>query len=190
VDDDKLYITANDLLADSFRLGWQVIDSGFAPTHLVGIWRGGAPVGIAVQELFEYQGLACDHIAIRTASYSGIDRQEPEVRVFALGHLVDTLNPEDRLLVIDDVFDSGRSIAAFLRELRARCRHNTPREIRIATVYWKPARNRTTLAPDYFVQKTDAWLVFPHEICGLTDAEIRRHKPAASAILREGDDPA
>ena len=185
--DSKVYITANDLLADSYRLGWQVIDSGFAPTHLVGIWRGGAPVGIAVQELLEYRGLDCDHIAIRTASYTGIDRQEPEVRVFALGHLVDTLAPEDRLLIIDDVFDSGRSIAAFLRELRARCRHNAPRDIRIATVYWKPARNTTALAPDYFIHKTDAWLVFPHEICGLTDAEIRRHKPAAAAILRDKD---
>jgi hypoxanthine phosphoribosyltransferase len=188
--DQKVYITAEALLADSFRLGWQVIDGGFAPTHLVGIWRGGAPVGIAVQELLEYRGHDCDHIAIRTASYSGIDRQEPEVRVFALGHLVDTLAPEDRLLVIDDVFDSGRSIAAFLRELRARCRHNTPRDIRIATVYWKPVRNKTDLAPDYFVHKTDAWLVFPHEICGLTEAEIRRHKPAAAAILRDKDAPA
>ncbi len=186
-DDTKLYITANDLLADSYRLGWQVIDSGFAPTHLVGIWRGGAPVGIAVQELLEYRGHDCDHIAIRTASYTGIDRQNPEVRVFALGHLVDTLAPEDRLLVIDDVFDSGRSIAAFLRELRARCRYNAPRDIRIATVYWKPARNTTALAPDYFIHKTDAWLVFPHEICGLTEAEIRLHKPAAAAILRDKD---
>ena len=53
---DKIYISANDLLADSLRLGMQVIDSGFAPTHLVGIWRGGAPVGIAVQELLEYHG--------------------------------------------------------------------------------------------------------------------------------------
>ena len=95
--DTKVYISANDLLADSYRLGWQVIDSGFVPTHLVGIWRGGAPVGIAVQELLEYRGLDCDHIAIRTASYTGIDRQEPEVRVFALGHLV------GRLLDGDDV---------------------------------------------------------------------------------------
>lgn len=184
MDDDKIYISANDLLADSFRLGWQVIDSGFAPTHLVGIWRGGAPVGIAVQELLEYQGLHCDHIAIRTSSYTGIDTQGPEVRVFALGHLIDTLNPEDRLLVIDDVFDSGRSIDAFLRELRLRCRHNTPREVRIATVYWKPARNRTALKPDFFVHQSDAWLVFPHEINGLRMDEIRRNKPEADAILR------
>jgi hypothetical protein len=181
---DKLYICANDLLADSFRLGGLVIESGFAPTHLVGIWRGGAPVGIAVQELLEYHGHPCDHISVRTSSYLGIDLQTPEVRVFALGYLIDTLGPEDRLLVIDDVFDSGRSIAAFLDELALRCRHNMPREVRIATVYYKPARNQTALKPDYFVHETDAWLVFPHEINGLSVDEIRRHKPDANTILR------
>ncbi|GGE01767.1 hypoxanthine phosphoribosyltransferase [Polymorphobacter glacialis] len=184
---EKIYISANELLADSFRLGWQVIDSGFAPTHLVGIWRDGAPVGIAVQELLEHHGCVCDHIAIRTSSYTGIDMQAPEVRVFALGHLVDSLDPEDRLLIIDDVFDSGRSIVAFLRELALRCRHNTPREVRIATVYWKPARNCTALKPDFFVHETDAWLVFPHEIDGLSREEILRNKPDAAVILRSGE---
>jgi hypoxanthine phosphoribosyltransferase len=140
-----------------------------------------------VQELLEFHGCRCDHIAIRTSSYTGIDQQAPEVRVFALGHLIDTLNPEDRLLVIDDVFDSGRSIDAFLRELRLRCRHNMPQDIRIATVYWKPARNTTTLTPDYFIHQSDDWLVFPHEINGLTTDEIRRHKPEAAAILRLED---
>lgn len=183
--DEKIYITADSLLADSFRLGGQVLDSGFAPTHLVGIWRGGAPVGIAVQELLAYHDCPCDHIAIRTSSYTGIDCQAPEVRVFALGYLIDTLGPDDRLLVIDDVFDSGRSVAAFLAELSARCRHNTPRDIRIATVYYKPARNQTDLTPDFFVHQTDAWLVFPHEINGLTIDEIRRNKPEAALILRK-----
>lgn len=182
---EKIYITANDLLRDSFRLGTQVIASGFVPTHLVGIWRGGAPVGIAVQELLEYKGFACDHIAVRTSSYTGIDRQDAEVRVFALGYLIDTLNPEDRLLVIDDVFDSGRSIRAFLDELKQRCRHNMPREIRIATVYYKPSRNRTDLMPDFHVHQTEEWLVFPHEIDGLSADEIRMHKPDAAVILGE-----
>lgn len=186
---DKVYISADSLLADSFRLGIDVLDSGFAPTHLVGIWRGGAPVGIAVQELLAYHGHDCDHIAVRTSSYTGIDEQDPEVRVFALGYLIDTLNPDDRLLVIDDVFDSGRSIRAFLRELAVRCRHNMPREIRIATVYYKPARNQTDLVPDFFVHQSDAWLVFPHEINGLTIDEIRRNKPEAQIILREEDQP-
>lgn len=183
--DEKIYIDANQLLADSLRLGMQVVDSGFKPTHLVGIWRGGAPVGIAVQELLDYHGQHCDHIAIRTSSYHGIDQQDALVKVFALGYLIDTLDPTDRLLIIDDVFDSGRSIRAFIAELQARCRHNMPRDIRIATVYYKPRRNVTDLKPDYFVYETDQWLIFPHEIDGLTIEEIRRHKPEAAIILRE-----
>lgn len=179
----KIWLTADQLLEDSFRLARLVIESGFAPTHLVGIWRGGAPVGIAVQELLEFHGVAADHIAIRTASYSGIDRQDREVRVYALGYLIDTLGPDDRLLVVDDVFDTGRSIEAFLNELKARCRHNMPRDVRIGTVYWKPERNQTALQPDFFVHKCDDWLVFPHEICGLSEEEIRAHKPQAGIIL-------
>jgi uncharacterized protein len=181
----KIYISANELLADSLRLGMQVLESGFAPTHLVGIWRGGAPVGIAVQELLDYHGVACDHIAIRTSSYQGIGRQDKQVRVFALGYLIDTLNPEDRLLVIDDVFDSGRSIRAFIAELKTRCRHNMPRDVRTATIWYKPLRNITDMVPDFFVHETDQWLIFPHEFDGLTKEEIRRNKPDAAIILNE-----
>jgi hypothetical protein len=180
---EKVYLSANQLLEDSFRLAQLVVDSGFHPTHIVGIWRGGAPIGIAVQELLEYRGIDADHIAIRTSSYTGIDQQDKKVRVFALGYLIDTLNPEDRLLVVDDVFDSGRSIRAFLSELATRCRYNMPRDVRIATVYFKPARNVTDLKPDFYVHKTDEWLVFPHEINGLTPEEIRANKPAADIIL-------
>ena len=179
----KTYLSADALLTDSFRLAEQIYTSGFRPTHIVGIWRGGAPVGIAVQEWLEYRGVESDHIAIRTASYTGIDQQSREVRVYALGYLIDTLNPDDHLLVIDDVFDSGRSIEAFLAELSARCRHNMPRDVKIATVYYKPARNQTDLLPDYYVHQTDEWLVFPHEICGLTEAEIAAHKPEVAAAM-------
>ena len=179
----KIWLTADGLLGDSFRLARAVLESGFRPTHLVGIWRGGAPIGIAVQEFFDVHGVACDHIAIRTASYTGIDQQSKTVKVYALGYLIDTLNTDDRLLIIDDVFDSGRSVAAVLAELKARCRANMPAEVRIATVWYKPKRNQTALTPDYFVHESDEWLVFPHEIDGLSEAEIRAHKPAADVIL-------
>lgn len=179
----KIWLTADELLADSYRLARAVLESGFRPTHLVGIWRGGAPIGIAVQEFFDWHGLDCDHIAIRTASYTGIDQQAKTVKVHALGWLVDRLNADDRLLVIDDVFDSGRSVEAVLAELRARCRANTPADIRIATVWYKPGRNQTALKPDYFIHESEDWLVFPHEIVGLTPEEVRAHKPAADVIL-------
>lgn len=179
---DKLFLTADALLADSFALGVRVLQSGFRPTFLAALWRGGAPVGIAVQELLEHQGVPCDHIAVRTSSYTGIDQPQKTVRVHAMDYLVSHIGPDDRLLVIDDVFDSGRSLEAVIDELQRRCGPRAPREVRIATVWYKPARNRSRLVPDFFVHETDRWLVFPHELQGLTDAEIRAHKPAAAAL--------
>lgn len=180
----KTFISAQSLLEDSLALGLKVVKSGFRPSFLVGVWRGGAPIGIAVQEVLEYHGVSCDHIAIRTSSYTGIDQQSRTVRVHAIDYLVSMLNADDGLLLIDDVFDSGRSLEAVIEELGRRCRRNLPDQIRIATVYYKPARNRSTLRPDFFVRETDQWLVFPHEICGLTREEILAHKPVDAEFLR------
>ena len=179
---EKTFISAESLLRDSLALGLMIARSDYRPTFIAGIWRGGAPVGIAVQEVLEYQGIHSDHIAIRTSSYQGIDQQQKTVRVHGIDYLVSRLSFEDRLLLIDDVFDSGRSLEAVVDELARRCKRNLPEQLRIATVYYKPARNRSRLQPDYFVHRTDRWLVFPHELQGLTEAEIREHKPWATGI--------
>ncbi|MBS0394468.1 MAG: hypoxanthine phosphoribosyltransferase, partial [Proteobacteria bacterium] len=172
---ERLYITADDLLADSFRLGLQILDSGYHPTHIVGIWRGGTPVGIAVQELLDFFGIKTDHIAIRTSLYTGIGTTAPRVQVHGLNYIVRHVNAEDRLLIVDDVYDSGRSIRQVIDDLRHECRRNTP-EIRIATVYTKPAKSIPSGVPHYYLHETDRWLVFPHELSGLSVEEILARK--------------
>lgn len=178
---DKLYISANELLADSFELAFRILDSGYRPTHIVGIWRGGTPVGIAVQELLDYCGVKSDHIAIRTSLYTGIDTTASRVQVHGLNYIVRHVNAEDSLLIVDDVYDSGRSIRQVIDDLREECRRNTP-EIRIATVYRKPARCVPAGVPHYFLRDTDRWLVFPHELSGLTSEEILTRKPGIEAL--------
>lgn len=179
----KVFISAESLLRDSMELARRVIQSGFRPTFLVGIWRGGAPIGIVVQEALEYHGVHTDHIAIRTSAYLDGDHQAKVVRVHALDYLVSSLSHDDRLLLVDDVFDSGRSLEAVMAELQRRCRRNLPEQIRIATVYYKPSRNRGRLLPDYYVRTEEHWLVFPHEIQGLTREEILEHKPVGVEFL-------
>lgn len=186
---EKTFISAESLLRDSLELGLKVVRSDFRPSYLVAIWRGGAPIGITVQEVLEYNEIECDHIAIRTSSYTGIGQQAKTVRVHALDYLVSQLTAEDRLLLIDDVFDSGHSLNAVIAELRRRCRRNLPEQIRIATVYYKPARNRTQLTPDYYVRSTDQWLVFPHEVHGLTREEILAHKPVDESFFMARERP-
>jgi len=180
---NKVFISAESLLRDALELGLRIARSDFRPTFLVAIWRGGAPIGITVQEVLEYNGIQCDHIAIRTSSYTGIAQQAKTVRVHAVDYLVSQLTAEDQLLLIDDVFDSGRSIEAVVDELKRRCRRNMPERVRIATAYYKPARNRSSLVPDFYVRSTDDWLVFPHEVQGLTREEILAHKPVDESFF-------
>lgn len=185
----KHYITANELLLDSFRLAEQVYNSGFRPNFIVGVWRGGAPVGIVVQEYLDFMGINADHIAIRTSSYLGIDQQDVNVRVYGLNYVVDNTRPSDSVLVVDDVFDSGRSIQAILRELQNRTGDSVPKTIKIACPWYKPKRNQTNITPDYYVHSTENWLVFPHEIIGLTHEEIIQGKGGEIAkIIQNSSD--
>ena len=180
---DKYYISADDLLLDSYKLGVQIYNSDFCPNFIVGVWRGGAPVGVAIQEILAYLGNETDHIAIRTSSYTGIGEQEDTVHVYSLSYLVRHMNAEDKLLIIDDVFDSGRSIKAILDSLHEKSRNNTPQDIRVAVPWYKPNNNKTDIKPDYFLHETDKWLVFPHELDGLTKQEIFANKPGVEEIL-------
>jgi len=179
----KYYISADDLLLDSYKLGIKIFDSGFKPDFIVGVWRGGTPVGISVQEVLEYLGSPSDHIATRTSSYYGIGKQNKEVKVHGLDYIIDNINYEDQLLLVDDVFDSGSSIQAIVDTLHKKSRRNTPKDIRIATPWYKPDNNKTDRVPDYYLHETDEWLVFPHELQGLTEEEIFENKPGVKEIL-------
>ncbi len=190
---DKLFIEEEALLNDSFRMAVSVYESGFAPTFSVGIWRGGSSVGIYVQECLQFLGVESDHISIRT-SYAGLPEYQKSVddpstiRVHGLQYLLENLNADDRLLIVDDVFNSGYSIEAVLNQLNKKLRLNMPADVRIATPYYKPARNKTDRHPDYFVHEVDEWLVFPYELQGLSREDIEANKPAMAGVLETLDE--
>lgn len=179
----KQYLSAQGLLEDAFRLGAQILNSGFRPTFMIAVWRGGVPMGIAVQEFLEYHGVSTDNIAIRTSSYSGIDQQSRSVRVHGLDYLVKHVTQEDALLIVDDVFDTGRSVEAIINQLQQRARLNTPGDIRVAVPYYKPSRNEVGREPDYFLHATEAWLKYPHSLEGLSVEEIAENRPELYRIL-------
>ena len=99
---EKLFIKPTELLEDSYNLAWKIYESGYKPDYIVGVWRGGAPVGIAVQEFLKVLGINSDHIAIRTSYYSGVDERRNKVEVYGLNYVINKVKSEDKLLVVDD----------------------------------------------------------------------------------------
>lgn len=178
--DEKRYIGADEYLGDGWRLAAAVRMSGWRPDFIVGLWRGGAPVAIAVHEFFKATGWNVQHVPLKCVSYTGIGENAGKVE-FTHGDIVfGMFRSGDRVLVVDDVFDTGKTAAAVKERFGA-----IGAEMRIACVYWKPGKNTTSLSPDYFVEDVgDDWIVFPHELEGLTEDETVRKDPVLAELLR------
>ena len=184
---NKKFIAANDLLLDSFQLAANIFEAGFKPDFLVGLWRGGSAVGIAVQEGLDYFGIKTDHIAIRTSytglpDYSKMVDKAGSIRVHGLQYLLENLCNEHSLLIVDDVYSTGSSVQAVIETLTRKTRRNLPHDIRIATVWYRPT-DRTIRTPDYFVHETADWLILPYELSGLSIDDLHKHKPELAGII-------
>jgi len=179
----KIFLDEESLILDSFRLGMQIFESGFHPTFIVGLWRGGSSVGIYVQECLQTLGIETNHISLRT-SYRGqpsyhamVASAEAEIRVHGTQYLLENLNADDSLLLVDDVFSTGKSMAAVISRLNRHLKRNMPARVKIATLYERPSFRTVEIQPDFVQHRTEDWLVFPYEISGLSLDEIREYKP-------------
>jgi len=186
----KRFIQEQEILEDSYRLAVQIYTSGYRPDFIVGVWRGGSTVGIYVQECLQYLGVETDHIAIRT-SYRGMNdylnnlESDREIQVHGLQYLFENMNADDALLIVDDVYSSGRNVAAVIDRLQDKTRRNMPQKVRIAVPYYRSQAGQANRAPDYFLHEYDEWLVLPYELTGLSDDEIATNKPWIKPLLDE-----
>ena len=184
---NKIFIGADDLLKDSFQLAANISAAGYHPDFLVGLWRGGSAVGIAVQEGLDFLGMKTDHIAIRTSyrgapSYTEMVNTADSIRVHGLQYLLENLCSHHSLLIVDDVYSTGSSVQAVINQLTKKTRRNLPGDIRIATVWYRPTE-KTVRVPDYYVHETKDWLVLPYELSGLSVDELRKHRPELESII-------
>lgn len=130
------------------ELAQQVVDSGFTPEVLIAVARGGLLPGGGLAYAL---GTKLSD-AINVEFYTDVHETLPDPVLLA--PLLDTESIAGRrLLVVDDVADSGRTLALVLDLLRT---HHA--ETRSAVLYAKPT---TEIEPDYVWRRTDRWIVFP-----------------------------
>ncbi|SDU78053.1 phosphoribosyltransferase [Arcanobacterium phocae] len=138
-----------DQFGDAMReLAQNIADSGFRPEVIIAIARGGLlPAGALTYAL----GTKLSD-AMNIEFYTDIEQTLPDPVL--LEPLLDTESIKGKkLLVVDDVADSGRTLKMaidMLTELGA--------DVRSAVIYDKP---RSVIKPDYSWKATDKWIVFP-----------------------------
>ena len=136
----KIFISEEQHIIDSYQLGAAIFASDYRPTFVLGVWRGGSTVALAVQECLAYLGVATNHITVRT-SYEGRDQYERSVefkeniRVHGKSYALESICAEDRLLIVDDVYHSGRHTTAVKEALIKGLRRNMPTEVRVAALW-------------------------------------------------------
>jgi hypoxanthine phosphoribosyltransferase len=190
---ELLHVDPASFLVDSFRLGRKVYLSRFRPKHAISLWRGGTPVGLGVDAFFRSRGVRINHTTVATDSYTGI-AQQTEVNVKNLEHLIEVVCPEDGLLIIDDVYESGNTIRRVVETLRQKARANAPREIVVAAVHHKPERAKYKELPVIALHSIaeHVWIDYPHELADLVspddpeDKLLRQKDPEIWRILRGG----
>lgn len=152
-----------------------------APDFLIALWRGGATIGCYVHEyLMEHFKVSVDHFPVRTSRYSEIKAGEAteRVKVIGLEYIFKRLRPnKNRILIVDDVWDAGTTMAAVLEKLSG-----LNARIEVGVIYWKPQNSKVPRGPDYWVEKTSAWIVLPHEYAGRPKEDTERIMAGSSAL--------
>lgn len=138
------------------RLALAVYDSGFRFNQLICIARGGLRVGDVLSRIFE-QPLAI----LSTHSYTSEGGTIRGELVIAEHMTMTKPRLGDRVLLVDDMVDSGHTLAAVYQELPKRFPHIT--ELKTAVLWWKAC---SVFGPDYYVEHLadNPWIHQPFEV--------------------------
>ncbi len=144
-----LFLTWSEVDRMARKLGEKIKKSGFEPDSIVAISRGGFPVARILSD--ELGTLLLSSLQVRFYRAPGKTEKRAEI--------VCPLNLNVRgqkVLVVDDVSDTGESLALAVRHVEAK----RPEQLRTATLHYKPW---SRFRPHYFVKETRSWVVYPWE---------------------------
>ena len=145
---EREVLTWDDFGLAGRHLAQQVVDSGFATDVVVAIARGGMLLGGAISYALGVKSCG----ALNVEFYTGVDTRLPDPVI--LPPMLDEASlVGKRVLLVDDVSDSGRTLSLVVQLLEA-----SGAEVRTAVLYTKP---HTVYEPQYTWRRTDKWITFP-----------------------------
>jgi|TARA_B100001093_G_scaffold86368_1_gene78169 uncharacterized protein len=155
---DKLIIDWKEYNLIVEKLAIQIHESGYKPTMLIGIMRGGAPIIDVLSRVFK---LKCAYLAVESYSGEGTEDQQGEL-VFSREISSTVQDMGGKLLLCDDLSDTGVTLKKSISWLYGYQQIKNIESIKTA-VLWK--KKDSTFEPDYCAQRLDSnpWIVQPFE---------------------------
>ena len=148
---DYLFLTPKRIFDLTYQLGEKIKKSGFEPNCLLGVSRGGLWVVRILSDFFDIKDV---HV-ITVIYYKDVKTTQIKPNLI---QDIDKKHLEGKkLLIVDDVSDTGGSLDFTMNLLKKR----GIEDFKTATLHHKPW---STFKPDYFIEETDKWIIYPWEI--------------------------
>lgn len=160
--DEIIVLTFDDIWKHLFKLTKKIEDANFTPEVIVGIMRGGLAVSRILSDLLNIKEVA----TLAVGFYKGINETEKKPTLTQELHY-DIKGK--KILLVDDVSDSGRSLEFTVDYLSNR----DYKELKTATIHYKP---HSIFKPDFFIEETPKWIVYPWEYREFTELFIAKQE--------------
>jgi hypoxanthine phosphoribosyltransferase len=144
-----LHLSWDDVQTLTEALARKIEVSGFKPDIIVAVSRGG----------FDPARILCDQLSVRRLAsvqleaYDGMVKRSEPIVILPVNADI----REKKVLVVDDVSDSGASLI----KAKEHIEEKAASEVRIATLHIKPW---SKYIPDYYARNVDVWVVYPWEL--------------------------
>lgn len=142
--------TWDEIYTKSIRLAGLIRKEATLPNCLIGVSRGGLVLARVLSDLLDIQRL----YVIKCEYYSNMGETGRKPKIT---QKIQTSVVGKRVLIVDDVADSGKSLLEIKKYLQSK----KPADLKLVTIYTKPW---SKVLPDYYISKTSAWIIFPWEL--------------------------
>jgi hypoxanthine phosphoribosyltransferase len=195
---NKIFSPYDDIRNGALKLADKIYKEGFFPDVVYVALRGGAYMGNVISEYFK---ILCENLnrrpvyyaAVAARSYAGVGKAH-KVIVDGWTYSPDYLRNGDKVLLVDDIYDSGQTLVHLANIILDK---GIPRQNLKVVVHdyknFTDQKEPLSITPDYWVRKFDLtaesepiWIHYlSHELMGLTHEELEKYYYAQDEGLRE-----
>jgi hypoxanthine phosphoribosyltransferase len=171
---------------NAIKMAYRIYRDGFIPDIIYVSLRGGAYMGNVISEYFKFitdEARPVFYAAVVARSYTDVSTQE-EIKIDGWTYSPDLLKGGEKVLLVDDVYDSGRTVNYLTEELLRRGLKRD--DIKVVVHDYKVRHylpDTLPIHPDYYCRKIEVstaedetWIHYmSHELVGLTAVEAQEH---------------